>query len=89
MHERVTDTALCIMAAAVRRPDGAVLPVPDGLEGDTAKALESLRRRGWIVKGSDARGATAYSVTRQGCEGIALDPSDFPELPDLAQPALV
>ncbi len=66
---KLTDRQLVILAAAARRQDGAVLPLPRSLKVNKAAAttvLKSLLKKGLVAERSAAADAAHWRETRDG-----------------------
>ena len=66
---RLSDTQLVILSTAVRRDDGAALPLPDALKvqgGAATGVLKSLITKGLLEEQPAAGGATAWRETKDG-----------------------
>ncbi len=87
---KLTDTQLVILAAAARRQDGAVLPLPKSLKIKgvaVTKTLEGLRKKGLLEEKPAARNAAAWRegeggrrmmlvITEAGLQAIGLVADD-------------
>lgn len=84
-----SDTALIIATRAAPRVDGNLMPPPPGIEGDPAKAIEQLIRRGWAREATSevpteepwretSRARWVARLTVKGCRALNLEPDQWP-----------
>jgi hypothetical protein len=74
---KLTDTQLTVLAAASRREDGAILPLPKNLKGGAAtKVVEALIRKGFVERIVDDHPAIddILKITGAGLTAMNADP---------------
>jgi len=74
---KLSDTQLVVLAAAAKRDDGAILPLPESIKGGAAaKVVDGLIRRGLAEHIESNRPAIPdlVRVTRAGLEAIGVEP---------------
>ena len=94
---KLTDRQLVILSTAMKRDDGAVLPLPEMNLNKAActMVLKSLLKHGLVAEAPAAAGAEVWReaddgdrfglhITAAGLDAMGIDPADRPALPDAA-----